>query len=98
MHYQTLFVNPCNNAGLARLHITASENEATPGVEDSASKMEENENGNSGGNMSHDDPGKQDGSPNDIKINRFVTGPPRGRGFGPRGPRFVLFAETELRW
>ncbi|XP_064599903.1 transcription elongation regulator 1-like isoform X2 [Liolophura sinensis] len=37
--------------------------------------------------MSHDDPGKQDGAPNDIKINRFVTGPPRGRGFGPRGPR-----------
>ena len=23
----------------------------------------------------------------DIKINRYPTGPPRGRGYGPRGPR-----------
>ena len=23
----------------------------------------------------------------EVKINRYPSGPPRGRGFGPRGPR-----------
>ena len=30
-----------------------------------------------------------DKSNDDIKINRYATGPPRGRGFGPRGPRYI---------
>jgi len=28
-------------------------------------------------------------SEDDIKINRYVSNPSRGRGFSPRGPRYV---------